>query len=186
MSSVVETITSNPALAVALVVVVRAAVAYQRELSWSEYRTLHAGKRTLFPILDRLTPGGFEKFVLTKQYQDSPEYVDTILANRRDVVAALRAGGGELHLISSLKRRETPDGPQTSTAHLVWSHGDGTQTEAYLFPAVGQYGTDLYVHHETSVAAGIDHVTDPDASAGDPRGVVRDALDTDGAIATAE
>jgi len=54
---VVTLLQENPELAVGLAVVIRALLAWQRGLSWTEYRTIHALKRGTFPYLDRAVPG---------------------------------------------------------------------------------------------------------------------------------
>jgi len=163
----------HPEAVVVLAVVIRGVVAYQREVSWAEYRTVHAGKRALFPLLQTLTPGGFS-FVNDKGLPaDDAEHVTTVQASRRAVVAQLRRGGAELHLLSSIKRR--PD-DSYSTAHVRWTHEDGRQTEAYLFDALDEPGVDLYAHAETAVEDPQGHIEDTQQVDGDPRGVVTAAL----------
>jgi hypothetical protein len=166
----------NPEVLVALVILLRAGLAWQRSLSYPEFRTVHAAKRATFPTLQRVTPSGLS-FVNTKGYRDDAEYLLTVDESVRAVAQRLRAGGGSYHVISSIKRRETPDGPQYSRVHVVWTHEDGQQTECYLFPAVdnGDGRTDVYAHLEASVTDPDDHLDGPQPD-GDPRGVVRDAL----------
>jgi hypothetical protein len=59
-------------------------------------------------------------------------------------------------------------------AHLVWTHDDGTQSEAYLFRGADG-GIDIYSHGEPSVTTPKEHLEGEQID-GDPRGVVRDAL----------
>jgi len=170
-----EPFAGNPELIAILAVVMRLALAYQRGLTWPEYRTLHAAKRVVFPILDRWEPSGFTSFVNDKGGRRDAEYLRTVEVPYREVVTWLRSGGGTLHLISSVKRRPPDYGDPLSIAHVVWTHADSTQTEAYLFRN-DDTTTDVYAHHETSVADPEGHLSDPQTDA-DPRGVVTQALD---------
>lgn len=193
---------TDPAILAILGGVLAVVLLWQRSLTWREYRTIHRVKARVFPVLSRLTPDAipprlrrvpllgrvlsfafaFDSFVNEKGYrEDDAEYLRTDPRTVKQVFDRLVAAGGSPHLISSVKRREWPDGAiQYSEAHVVWSHDDGTQTEAYLFgpvddSGIGEPATDVYVHHEISV-------TDPDGhlsrgqSDGDPRGVVTEAL----------
>jgi len=173
-ASVTDRLLDNPAAVAALAALLRGVLAYQSELSWPEYRTAHAAKRATFPTLQRISPAGLS-FVNTKGYRDDAEFVTTVDNSLRAVVERLRDGGGSLHLINSIKRRETPEGRQYSAAHVVWTHGDGQQTEAYLFHSVGEAGVDVYAHSEASVTDPVAHLDGPQPD-GDPRGVVREAL----------
>jgi len=179
-------LTSDPRAYALFVAALIALVAWQRTLSWREYAPLHRLKTTVLPILDRLKrhpavpiPAGL-LLISRKGYREhDAEFLTTDADSVRAVWQRLVAGGASPHLINSVKRRPTPDGgTQLSAAHVVWLHADGTQTEAYLFAAVESGGTDIYAHHEPSV-------TDPEAHLsgaqrnGDPRGVVRAALDRD-------
>jgi len=174
MLDIVGTVTDNPELGVVLVVVLRFLVAYQRGLSWTEYRMVHSLKRGLLPTLDKLIPN--YPFITTKGYRDDKEFVLTHDDDVRSTFRALVKTSGSPHLINAIKRRETPEGNQLSAAHVVFMHSDGTQTEAYLFPAVDGMGTDVYVHNETSVTRGIKHLTSTKQVDGDPREIVTNAL----------
>jgi len=174
MSTVVDTLGAYPLLAVALAVTLRAALAWQRELTWPEYRVVHSAKRVVFPVVQRYEPFGFAEFVNRKGGRDDAEYLLTHSGGVRAVVRELREGGASLHLINSLKRRPGDHGDPLSAAHVVWTHADGTQTEAYLF-ANADGSTDLYSHFETSVQDPEGHLSDGQTD-GDPRGVVTGAL----------
>ena len=156
-------------LAVALGLALRGALAWQRSLSWYEYRTLHGAKRLLFPWLERRFP--VVSWVNDKGGRDDAEYLETINFSPREVVRSLRAGGDAYHLLASLKRR--PDGT-LSWAHVVWDHGTD-QTEAYIF-ANGDGSTDVYSQFEPSPETPVEHLGGDLQTDGDPRGVVRDAL----------
>jgi hypothetical protein len=177
---VVTILTENPELAAALVAVLRMGLAYQRSVTYTEFRTLHAGKRALFPTLQRVTPSGLS-FVNRKGYRkNDDEYLQTADESVRAVAKRLRRAGGSYHLLSSIKRRKTLAGRQYSVAHLVWTHGDGKQTECYLFRSVEDGKTDVYAHSEASVTNPTDHLDGPQPD-GDPRGVVRAGLSSGGA-----
>jgi len=173
---------SDPVSLAVLTAVILAVVQYQRTLSWSEYRTIHGLKRRVFPLLQRVKPLGYDHFIHEKGYHDDEEYLTTVEATVPVVWKQLVAAGGSPHLINSLKRRDwVDDEVQYSAAHVVWTHDDGTQTEAYLFGPLfdterGSPTTAVYAHNETSVTDPDDHLTDPQSD-GDPRGVVRGALD---------
>lgn len=172
LQSAVEIFTEYPAVAVALGLLLRAGLAWQRGLSWYEYRTLHGLKRLVFPVLDaRLT---FVSFVNGKGGHDDAEYLRTVDASVPELVGTLRNAGGTLHLISALKRRPATRGDPLTRAHLVWTHDDGHQTEAYLF-ANDDGTTDVYAHVETGVTDPLGHLTDTQTD-GDARGIVADAL----------
>lgn len=185
---------TNPVVLAGLALVITALTRWQMGLSWTEYRQIHRAKRRLFPVLDRLTPNeiparlrripvvgrvlsflfAFDSFINTKGYRDDAEYFRTESRPVKAVWKTLVRQGGSPHLISSVKRRETPDGSDLSAAHVVWTHDDGTQTEAYLFDN-GDGSTDIYVHHETATSDVQGHLSDPQTD-GDPRGVVTKAL----------
>jgi len=168
---VVSILADNPWLVVVLGILLRAGLAWQSELTYPEYRTLQGIKRLSFPVLDGRV---WAKFVHHKQGREDREFVTTWPATVRTTTARLRRHGGSLHLVASLKRRPATHGDSLSIAHVVWSHDDGTQTEAYLFTN-DDGTTDVYAHHETGVADPDGHLSDPQTD-GDPRGVVRQAL----------
>ena len=174
----------DPVLTAALVLVIAGVLWYQRGLSWGQYRTIHRFKVRTFPILQRVTPASVS-FVNEKGYRDDAEYLTTRAHGVAAVVAQLRDGGASPHLVCSIKRRATPAGVagQYSAAHLLWMHDDGTQTEAYLF-ANGDGSTDVYAHHEVATTNPEAHLDGPQTD-GDPRGVVRAALDGDSYVENA-
>jgi hypothetical protein len=160
-----ETLQDPLFIAVATLVII-AAVAYQRDLTYREYREWMRLKRRLFPILDRLEPFGFSSFVHEKDVpKDDDEFYAHTDLEPRELWRRLTAEGGDPHLVSSLKRR--PVG-QLSKWHFVWMHGDGTQSEVYIFPDGA-----VYVHHETGVQDVDGHLSDG-IEAGDVRGVLDD------------
>jgi len=112
----------NPAVLAVLTLVMVALLRYQRGLSWHEYRAIHRPKVRLFPILDRLSPGGFDSFVNDKGYRDDAEYLTTRDSSVKAVWRRLVDAGGSPHLISSIKRRETPTGATPATAAMQSWH----------------------------------------------------------------
>jgi len=165
----VQLLQEYPELLVAVTVLVRAALAWQTQLTWHEYRTLHRLKRGVFPVVNRYA-GTAILWVSNKGGRDDPEYIDTLDKPYREVVTDLRRGGGTLHLLNSLKRRPDTHGDSLSVAHLVWTHADGKQTECYLFRN-SDGTTDLYCHVETSVSDPLGHLTDRQKD-GDARNVL--------------
>jgi len=164
LSDLPQIIASNPALAILAALVLRSILAWQKELSWYEYRTLHGLKWTLAKRYPSDTIGPIS-LVNRKGGDEDAEYLGYSEATPREVVRELRANGFTLHLLASLKVAEgTP-----SYAQLSYQHDDGTQTECYLFRSGD--GTSVYSHHERS-AASIEHLTDTDQQDADPRGVV--------------
>lgn len=170
---VVETLRTHPELVVVLVILLRAGLAYQRSLSWYEYRTLHGLRRLVFPILQRRLP--FDSFVNTKGGRDDAEFLRTVDQPARAVAKRLRRSADAYHLLSSLKERPATHGDPHSRAHVVWTHDDGRQTEAYLFQN-SDGSTDVYGHIEHAVTHPIKHLTTGQRD-GDPRGLITDALD---------
>jgi hypothetical protein len=166
--SIPETIAQNPELAVLAGIILRAILAWQRGLSWYEYRTLHGLKRLIAQRYPRDSIGPVS-LVNRKGGRDDAEYLGYSEASPREVVRELRSHGFGLHLLASLKVR--PVG-QASYAQLIVTD-DEMQTECYLFPAEG--GTDVYAHFERS-AGSIRHLTDTDQVDGDPREVVPEGL----------
>lgn len=163
-----------PALLVAVTVAMYALRAWQATLSWPEYRAVHRLKRGVFPVLDQTPLGNKILLVSNKDGREDPEYLTTIADDYRGVVGALRAGGGSLHLLNSLKRRPDTHGDPLTVAHAVWTHTDGTQTEAFLW-ANADGSTDVGAHHEPSTDRPLAHLSGSQAN-GDVRGVVWDAL----------
>ena len=168
----VPAVLDNPAAIALVTVIVLALLAYQRTLSWREYRRLHGLKRLLLPTIDRQT----NLFVVSSKGtpEADDEYLRTVKMDVADTFRQLVAGGGAPHLVNSLKRRPESVETRYSAAHVVWTHDDGSQTEAYLFPS--EDGTQVYAHHEPGVVTVDEHLEGYQTD-GDPRGVVTDALD---------
>ena len=150
----VQLLTEHPALLVVVAIVARSLRAYQKSLTWHEYKVIHKLKRAVLPPLD----GSFF-LVSDKGGRGDEEYLKTVDAHYKDVVSSLRGAGGSLHLINSLKRRPDTHGDPLSVAHLVWTHADGKQTEIYLF-ANEDGTTDVYAHVETGATDPLGHLTD--------------------------
>jgi len=163
---------NDPLLFAALTLAVVVVLQYQRTLSWAEYRRIHALKVRFLPYVDRYT----NLFVISRKGtpEEDAEYLTTVGGSVGDVFKRLVAGGGSPHLINSVKVRPYGDGSQYSAAHVVWTVDGGMQVEAYLFR--GEDGTDVYAHTEPSVVNVDDHL-EGEQEDGDPRGVVRAALD---------
>lgn len=167
---------TDPVPMAILTLLIAAIVHYQRGLTWTEYREIHRLKRQAFPLLDRY----WDRFVHRKGGRGDAEFLRTCDQSVPAVFKQLVAEGGSPHVVASLKRRPTrgmePYEPfvHLSAAHVVWSHDDGTQSEAYLFDN-NDGSTDVYSHHETGVTDAEGHLSDPQTD-GDPRGVVRRAL----------
>jgi len=87
--SVVETLAASPLLVLGLAVVLRAVVAWQHEVTWPEYRTLHGLRRLVFPRLDRLEPFGFRLFTTEKGGRDDPEFLRTVATDVRATACRL-------------------------------------------------------------------------------------------------
>lgn len=171
MQTALELFRQYPEAALILGVVLRAGLAWQRGLSWYEYRTLHGLRLLVFPVLDSLAPVAL---INPKNDRDDQEFLTTYRGTVKATAMQLTEAGGTLHLISSVKRRPEGHGPTLSRAHVVWPHADGTQTEAYLFQN-SDGTTDVYAHVETSPEDPVGHLTDRQYN-GDKRGVVRAAL----------
>lgn len=170
--SALELFQTYPELAALIAIIMRAGLAYQRGLSWYEYRTLHGLRRIVFPVLDEYVP--VVSFVNPKGGRDDPEYHATLGGSIRGVTRRLRRGGGSLHLLSSLKRRPRGYGDTLSGSHVVWTHSNGNQSEAYLFKNADDT-VDVYTHYEASVTDPEEHLYGGQVD-GDVRGVVGDAL----------
>ena len=172
----VDLLTEYPELLVAVTIAARLARAWQSSLTWPEYRAAHRFKRGVFPLLDHVAPGRI-LLVSEKGGRDDGEYLTTIDDSPREVARTLRKSGGSPHLLNSLKRRPAGEGDRLTVAHLVWTHTDDTQTEAYLFRN-DDGSTDVYAHHETSTDYPLRHLTETQTN-GDVRDVVVDALATE-------
>jgi hypothetical protein len=172
MSTVTDTLASSPELLAVAAVALRALLAWQRGLTWPEYRTLHTLKRLLFPRLARHAPDVL-LWVSDKAGREDAEFIATYPAPLRPTVHDLRAGGATLHLLASVKRRPGEYGDRLSAAHLRWDHGTD-QTEAYLFRNADGT-TDVFAHFEASPETPLEHL-DGAQTDGDPRGVVHRAL----------
>lgn len=164
----IQDILNNPELVILLGIVIRILRAWQTQVTLPEYYALHQLKKKTFPFLDSYWP----HFVHQKNGQDDAEYLGSVDLSLTETLKTLRSGGGSLHLLNSLK--QLPDG-STSDGHVVWTHSDGTQTEAYVFSHGN--GVDVYAHHETSVSDVQGHLEDAQTN-GDPRGVVTGALES--------
>lgn len=174
LTTAVDLLTEYPALLAAVAVVARVARAWQTSLTWPEYRAIHRIKRGVFPLINRVA-GDRLLWVSAKGGRDDAEYLTTIDAPYPEVVATLRAGGGGLHLLNSLKRRPEGHGDRYTIAHVMWAHpDDGAQTEAYLFTN-SDGSTDVYAHVEPWTDSPLRHLTGSQSN-GDVRGVVVDAL----------
>ena len=150
-----------------------AALQYQRSMGWREYTKWHALKVRFLPLVDRYTTA----FVVSDKAapEDDAEHIATVDGTVRDVWQRLVDAGGSPHLINSIKR--LPNG-NLSAAHVVWVHDDGSQTEAYLFRAVGvpdPNAVHVYAHSETAFTDPRGHLGDGQRD-GDPKGVVRSGL----------
>jgi hypothetical protein len=167
--SIPETIAQNLELAVLAGIILRAILAWQTELSWYEYRTLHGLKRLVAQLYPSDTIGPVS-LVNRKGGRDDAEYLGYSEASPREVMRELRSEGFALHLLASLKVRPMS---HPTYAQLVMTHDNGMQTECYLFSA--EDGTDVYAHFERS-AGSIRHLTDTDQVDGDPREVVPEGI----------
>jgi len=170
-----------PLVIIAVAIAVRAAVAWQRELTWTEYVFAHGAKGVLFPLLQRLSDKSERlptlPLVSTKGGHEDTEYLGTAQESVTPVVSALRQNGHELHLVNSLKRRDAvyrDSGYEYSIAHTRYVHDDGMQTECYLFTAPN--GVDVYAHMEPGVEDPENHLDIGQQVDGDPRGVVPQSL----------
>ena len=165
---------SDPRAYAALVLVIAAVVQYQRTLGWREYRQYHKLKVRYAPLVSRLT-GAF--VVSRKGGRSDGEYLTTINERPQRVFQRLLDGGGSPLLVNSVKVREHPDSgtDHYSVAHVVFTHDDGMQTEAYLFDN-GDGTTDVYAHFEAGVLSPEEHL-EGEQRDGDVRGVVTEALE---------
>ena len=162
----IDLILDDPVYAAIVVLAVRAILAYQRGLTYTEYRAIHRLKRRWFPLLG-------PPFIHEKGGTEDAEYLTTVDMGPRALMARLTAGDGSPHLVNSVKVRTT-DGA-VSRVHVVWRVGGGMQVEAYAFE--NPDGTmDVYAHLEPSVLRLRAHLDGSKQVDGDPRGVVSAAL----------
>jgi len=160
---------TDPWVLALLGVVLFALVQYQQTLTWTEYRTVHALKRGLFPLIDKRTG----LFVISRKGgRDDPEFVTTLDMPVQEVFNRLNKDEFDAHLLNSLKKRKHPTkaGFQYSAAHLFKFHEDETQTEIYLFDVNGK--TDIYAHVETWVLSPMDHLVNTNQQDGDEKDVL--------------
>jgi hypothetical protein len=169
LQTAVDVLRDRPELLAVLVVVLRAARAYQTDLSWAEYRAAHRFKRGVFPLLDRTPIGEAILLVSDKGGREDGEYIGTVDAGLRATVQRLRDAGASLHLLNSIKRRPDTHGDPLTAAHVVWTI-DGEQVEAYLFRN-SDGTTEVYAHTEAAVDDPIGHLTGPQTD-GDRHGVL--------------
>jgi hypothetical protein len=170
---IVALLQENYELVVILGLVLRALRAWQTELTWPEYRAIHRVKRGVFPAYMRLSKAvallPSLPLVYDKNGRDDAEFIATVDAPLRRTVKSLRASGGTLHVLNSLKRRPDTHGDPYTAAHVVWYVG-GDQVEAYLFR--NDDGTvDVHAHTETSTDDPLGHLTDEQIN-GDKYGVL--------------
>lgn len=182
----------------ALLALVRAALAWQGGLSFTELRIAHVAKCYAFRAFDPLLTRLGRPLINGKHYNDADaEYVgterDPPKAVAKRILSAPRSEG---HLVATAKRRETPAGTQFAYIQLRIMHEprqrdddaelEPTQTEIYLFPTVEEHmdprgnvfagGTDAYAHVETSPEDPEGHLTDEQLQ-GDALGAFAEATD---------
>ena len=143
----------NPGLTIALTALVAFAVNYQRGLTYREFRFLHIAKCYAFSILNSRARKHGRPLVRTASDED---YVRTIDATPRTVARRITDEFSP-HLVATAKRRWTRNGYEWSHSQWVFFHGDGDQTEAYLF-SNPDGTTDVYAHVETSVTDPEGHI----------------------------
>jgi len=171
LPDIVTVLSDNPEAVVVLAVVIRLARAYQSQLTWPEYRTLHRFKRGVIPVVYLATKGKLH-LLNDKGGRDDGEFVATTDKSLRDTVRAFKDDGASLHLINSIKRRPDTNGDPLSAAHLIYTV-DSDQVEVYLFRN-SDGSTDIYAHTEASVDNPLAHLTERQED-GDEYGVLPDA-----------
>ena len=157
LPSVVELLSKHPELVILLATVLRLARAYQKELSWPEYRAIHRLKRGVFPLLARTKLGNVVLLVSEKRGREDAEYIATVQGGVRETAKSLRDAGGTLHLLCPIKRRPGGRGDPLTDAHVVWTI-EGEQVEAYIFNNSDET-CDIYCHTETGVSDPLGHLT---------------------------
>jgi len=171
-----ELVLGNPALSAALTVVVLALVHYQSGLSYREFRAIHIVRCRVFALLNSWARKRGRPLVATAAPPgESSAFVMHVGDTPRAVARRITDVFGP-HLVATVKRRETAEGWQWAHSQWVQKHGDGLQTEVFLFAAPG-IGTAVYAHVETSVTDPEGHITDA-VRPGDGRGAFKTAFDT--------
>jgi len=166
-SNIPEYVMARPELVVGLTLVILAVVAWQRTLSYPEYRTAHLIKSLLFAVADGWATNRGRPLLRAKHPPDqSDEFVATVDLTPTHTYQTLRRAGFAGHLVGTTKVRTG----EWAHAQMLFVHDDGQQTEVYLFPNADG-GTDVYAHVETVVTNPMGHLTDAQ-TAGDARGVV--------------
>lgn len=162
---ILEIVFSNPALTVTLTVLVLGAVNWQRGLTYRELRLAHIVKCRVFSILD---PWARKRGRPLVNEANDADYERTIDANARTVSKAIM-DVFDPHLVATAKRRTS------GWTHSQWVqiHGDGLQTEVYLFRNPDGT-TDVYVQVETAVTDPEGHLED-EQTHGDARGAFASA-----------
>jgi hypothetical protein len=167
-----QLVLGSTVLLILLRIIIHWLVAEQARLTYPEYQTIHTVKTLLFRIADPWASRRGRPLINDKDGREDAEYLTAWDGSPRDVLTTLHAEGWDYHLISTDKRR--PDGTLDG-GHAVLYHDDGRQTEVYVFDA-GHGMTHVYVHVETATTDPDGHLSDPQAD-GDPRGVVKEALE---------
>lgn len=177
LQTVDHALESWPVLAVLLGVILRAGLAWQKGLTWPEYRAIHRARRWVFIRLDGRTDG-FDSWVNDKGGRGDPEFIATVDMGLKATAKRLKRDGGSYHVLSSIKRRMVtrPEGSTYSDAHVIFDRPGGNQVEAYLFDN-GDGTTDLYSHVEPSPSNPADHLGGDKQTPGDSDDVVKDALE---------
>lgn len=175
MTNLQDVVLSDPALLAALALLVRGAVAYQTSLTYPEFIAAHRLKCRVFQLLDPIATRLGRPLVHTKEYREEDEEFDRTVPEGPKMVASRIGDVFDGHLVATAKARMTPNGIQF--AHSQWRqvHGDGTQTEVFLFRNPDG-STDVYVHHETAVEDPEGHLTDHQGQ-GDVRGAFASAYE---------
>lgn len=106
-------------------------------------------RRRIWPVLDAAlsVAGGYATSTI-----DDEGYVGTVELDLRDVEDRLASQGYGFEVVSALKHRSCPDGPEVEAGSWVWrkSKLSSHQLHAHLFSTVDEPLTDVYAHHEPS------------------------------------
>jgi len=170
MTDIPELVLSEPLLLGALTVLVIVGAHYQRGLTYREFRYAHVAKCYLFAALDDWARKRGRPLVRTKGDAD---YVETVDENARALASTLW-GPFDPHLIATAKRRRAGAGYQWTHSQFVYYHGDGTQTEVYLF-ANDDGTSDVYAQVEGAITDPEAHLTE-DQRHGDARAAYAAAI----------